>query len=500
MKKKKPNNNSTLSIIQRLILFAEDHIIKIVKSQIDQDQIFCLVKINGHIESIEIGSKRAEQWLQHIHYEETKEVHPESYSKALSTIKSKCVFSDISQEKIHNRIATVDNVIYYDLGTTDWKLIKISENVVEMVEMGIDTPIFERKQHQKTQVMPKLEEKRDTLEELSELLRIQPHEKQIFQSHLVAMFVPHIATPIMIASGEQGSIKSTFTRTIKRIVDPSGENDSSIPKDEESLILLLYNRYLTNFDNVSSISKSKSDTFCKAVTGGGLSKRKLYHDLTEVILSFKHKIVLNGIGISPERGDLMERSISYDRQIPLMSERITEDEFEKQFQELLPSLLEKIFLTISDALSLYPKIENEIKEKPRMADFTVFGECISRALGYEKFSFVNAYNEKIKHSSIEVVDNHPLADIISKLLDNSSHYEDTVGNFYSKCIEIAKNEKINLNNKNFPSAPNKIKQTLQRIGPPLLNLGYRIKLEQYTKNDQIHPKARTIIYIDKKSE
>jgi hypothetical protein len=390
----------------------------------------------------------------------------------------------------------VDNAIYYDLRRNDWRLVKISQNGVEMVEMNSTTPMFERKQHQREQVQYRVDNSRNPLEELVTLLRIPPQFRQIFKVHSISMFLADVPVPIMVPKGEQGSLKTTITKAIKRTVDPSGEEVSSIPTSRDDLVLLLNNRFMPNFDNVSFITPQNSDILCRAVTGEGLSKRKLYSDSTEIIYSYRRKIILNGISFGMNRPDLMERCIVYETKAPTSLERITEEEFNETFSELLPYLLGQIFAILSRVLKSYNDVKSQIKEKPRMADFAVYGECISRELGYDNFSFVKDYTEKLEQSAIGIIENHPLVFVITKIMESEIQYKDTVQNFFDKAKQLAIENEIDIGN-DFPTISNKVQSVIDRIKPNLRSLGFEVSFYQYTKNDGVFPKNRTIISIEK---
>ena len=196
----------------------------------------------------------------------------------------------------------------------------------------------------------------------------------------------------MVFHGEQGSAKSTTTSTIKKIVDPSPENLASMPKKIDDLNIHLYNRYLSNFDNISYFDQEVSDNLCRAITGHTHIKRELYQDSKEIILSIQTRIILNGISPNIEFPDLMQRSIFYETKYIPKEDKLTEEEFNKKLDSLIPYLLNQIFDTLSNTLLIFDDVKIQIKSKERMADFTVYGECISRILGFDNFHFLKYTN------------------------------------------------------------------------------------------------------------
>lgn len=490
---------SVESVADKVYQFAKTMIKKFVTSSEDTHRVFVLVKRKEHNELVELDTKASELWLRSEYFKAKKTIHAEhSFSRALSILYTEGI--DSEPEKIYNRVAIVQNTLYYDLGRSDWKIMRIDGNGVEMVEMNENTPLFERRQN----IQPQVEfdnSDSEALDKLLTLLRIPENRSQLFKVHLASLFLEHVPVPLMVFSGEQGSAKTTTSRAVKQIIDPaSGGNAIAFPRSNDDLILNISHRYLTTFDNVSFIDKTKSDTLCTAITGIGQARRKLFHDQEEVILSYRRKIIINGIGVTIERPDLLDRCIFYHLESPKPVERITEEEFNEKFASLLPKVLGNLASALQNALCSQREICSEIKEKGRMADFTVYGEAISRALGYPKMSFVELLKETMEQKAVETIENHPLVRSIEIIMENLNHYEKTVQDFFVEIRKTAVENDLNKNQSFFPSSANRVRGSIERISSHFRTLGYEINISQYTKNDGVHPKNRFVIYIDKVAE
>jgi hypothetical protein len=496
---KEPEKEDAKSSADKVYAFAKTKIKKFVTSKDDTNNVFILVKRKEHYELKELETKISELWLKSEYFKAKKTIlGDQSFSRALAILYAEGI--DSESEKIYNRVAVVDNTLYYDLGRPDWKVMRIDGNGVEMVEMNENTPLFERRQNIQPQVEFDNSDPK-ALDELSNLLRIPENRRHLFKVQLVSLNLEPIPVPMMVFSGEQGSAKTTTSRAVKQIIDPAaGGNAIAFPRSNEDLILNLSHRYLTTFDNVSLIDKVKSDTLCTAITGIGQAKRKLFHDQEEVILSYRRKIIINGIGITIERPDLLDRSIFYHLESPKPTERITEEEFNERFSSLLPKVLGNIASILKTTLATRHQIGSEIGKKSRMADFMVYGEAISRALGYERNSFVNLLNDTMEQKAIETIENHPLVRAIEIIIGNQNHYEKTVQGFFDEIRNTAVENNLNTNQSFFPSSANRVRGAIERISSYLRKLGYEISISQYTKNDGVHPKNRFVIYIDKVDE
>ena len=476
---------------KRVLDFAQSKILKTVRSFGNHTNVYGIIKINERYKVIFLGSTQCIQWLKSTYFEYCRKIHSNDlYKNALGMIIAQSITNEIPIEKIYNRIAFVDDEIFYNLCNADYEIVKITTNGYSVIKNDIGNPLFRRKSSPRVQPYPKKSKKnQNPLSELMELLRIPLENKQLFKIHLLSFFLEEVPIPIMIIHGEQGSAKSTITSTIKKIVDPDPMNKSSMPDSIDDANIHFFNRYLTNFDNISYIDHKNSDNMCKAITGNTHNKRELYSDDGEVILTIKCRLILNGITPNVEYPDLMDRSIFYESKFIPKSQRITEKEFDNKINELLPYLLDQIFNTLSHSLKIYNSVKPEIKKLERMADFTVFGECISQSLGYEKFSFIEAYNNNLKSNSLNSNESWPIINIILDIARREERdFEISVDELYKKIVAYAYENGINQKSQysKFPKDQKGLSMQIVRLSPAFRNFGYDISSYRYKKRDGIH--------------
>lgn len=489
------------SVVQLLVKFANENIKKFVVSAADSSIVFGVIKINEHVEARDILGYKTLMWLKDAYDLENNNIFSDdSYKSALSRLAARAMHNDSSREVIFNRVAMIGDTIYYDLTTNDWKIVKIKDSKWEVINYDETLPIFERKQHQQSQVIPKTGNL-EVLDRLCDWLRIQQKDRFMFKIHLVSLFLEKYPMPIMVLTGEQGSIKTTITKTVKRIIDPSSMLSAAIPKSNDDLTIHLNNRYVSAFDNVSGFNHEVSDVFCRAITGEGVSKRALYTNTEETILSYVRKIILNGISPSLEFPDFRERAIFYQTMAIEEKDRLTLKEFDNAINEILGEVLGAIFDVLAKAISLYAIVENQIEYKPRMSDFAVWGEAISQGLGNEKELFINYYRERLQADSLEAINNYPIFGLVQKMMENRDVYEDSVSAFYQILCSYAEDVGINIKSKyvKFPQAPNKIRWHIVTLRTNFRTVGLEIVLYTYTLNDRKYTKGTQIIKISKTS-
>lgn len=309
--------------------------------------------------------------------------------------------------------------ILYDLSTDTGEVIEITEVGWKIIHL--DTPIFRKSNTALPQVVPNQSYNVENFDksvrfwnrlEYNSIFRAVPEEEfKLFMIYLVYCFIPQLPKPILLLrgdgedqdEGEGGCGKSTLIRLVKQIVDPSSSELSSIPKETKDLKILLSDNHYTPFDNVTYINSEVSDTLCQGVTGGSISSRKLYTDGDLNTIRYKNCIAINGINLRKIKPDLKDRAIIFD--IPRIDDlfRRTESDIEERFEKLLPELLRRIFDVLSKVLMFMatnPEEVDEIKNNnlPRMADFAVYGEIISRIMFGDKCK--NEFFEYYKNKTI----------------------------------------------------------------------------------------------------
>ena len=499
-------NDDKRSEQRKLYDFALSRIDKLVISQTDSNEVYAILKINDHVETFNLSSTRAIHWLtnEHAQFGDSDELHsPDYYKTILNSIIAKASMNGAKKAKIYNRIAQLENEIWYDLGDSSWKAIKITPGKVQTVKLDKDSPVFTRSQSLQEQVIAK-KGNNSSLVLLVNLLHISESDQLVFIVNMVCLFFEAYSMPMIVFDGSAGSIKTTATATVKRIIDPSGksnqDNVSSMQEKQNDLIVQLSNRYLSSFDNVSYIDSKISDVICRAITGSNNERRKLYTDSDEAIFSFRSKIVLNGIIPTLDYPDLQTRLISYDRETIDESNLISEKEFQERLDEILPGVLGFIFQTLAKALEKYPELKDSIKPKTRMADFEILGEIVSRCLGNPPNKFLKEYYAKVNQRNISNQENYPIIQAIQILMKNKKFHEDSALNIYTELSKIAEEElKINLKDRfiKFPKHYNQITRHLKVVKPLLKTSGFEVNNYHWTRQDPKFDKNTSVISISK---
>jgi hypothetical protein len=127
-----------------------------------------------------------------------------------------------------------------------------------------------------------------------------------------------------------------------------------------------------------------------------------------------------------------------------------------------------------------------LTELPRMADFALWGEAISQAMGYDPLEFINAYYENIGRQNIEAIESHPLAHTIAKYFEEGEDQSSKVlKGSPLETLEVLKvftqDHNIATDTKLWPKSPNALSRRLNQIRSNLLEgLGIEVIISRTT--------------------
>lgn len=319
-------------------------------------------------------------------------------------------------------------------------------------------------QPQGLNTLPAPKNRGDGIEMLKDYLNYETEEDfMLMVGWMLTAYNPEIPCPIINFQGEQGSAKTTNSKVIRSLIDPSGAMITPAPREERTLVIMAQNSRVLCLDNLSGLKKWLSDALCRICTGTGLSTRRLYTNDEQQIFQVKRPIILNGIDDIATRGDLLDRSIILT--LPTIDPEDHKDErdFWRSFYQDRPYILASLYNALAAGLVAD---RPPIKELPRMADFAEWVTRCATGLKWDDRAIFNAYNSN-KDNAIEAgLDGDYLAIAIRKILKEENSYKGTPTALVEKLREVSAES----SHKYLPTTRT-LKDKLRRLGPNLRKIG-----------------------------
>jgi len=274
---------------------------------------------------------------------------------------------------LHRRVARSHDSVWIDLGKNDaHPFVRIDKHGWAVV--GQAEPVFVRGRSFRPLPVPASEL---PPVDFGRFLNVSTEHLPLLLAFAVHALCGRGPFPVLLLHGEQGAAKSTTSRFLKALIDPSAAPVRAMPSSERDLVISAQNAWLLAYDNVSSVSNAISDALCRLATGGGLATRKLYTDADEVVFEASRPLLLNGIGQVCDRQDLLDRSLVASCPPINREQRKSETGLCMEFEQLRPVMLGHLFSAVSYTLKHEENVV--LNSAPRMADFA---RTAVAALGY----------------------------------------------------------------------------------------------------------------------
>lgn len=398
-----------------------------------------------------------------------------------SILSARALF-DGEQKQLFNRVGELDNSIYWDL--CDGTSIKISKETIERIETPI---LFRTYQHQKKisvdlRQNETIENARKTLIGIKKYFRITDEDElELFLIYLCSSLIPNIPHPILKFEGVQGSGKSVSFRFVKRLIDPSIVELATFSKSKDDITQQIDEQYLAFFDNVDGLTDEQGDILCRASTGEGYQKRKLYTDSGSIYRVYRRCIGINGIAITNIRPDLMDRILAFELERIPSNERKPERIIEENLSTDAPVIRGAICRIVQESLRILDEVRQDMNEFGRLADFCLFGEAIGRALGLPPNQFLSIYAKKIREQNVTVAG--VLGDSINAMMEEREVWEGMPKELFNELVERSKSLGYDTDKPDtgFPNRSNELGKYLKKLKPIIAEEGFEIKLPNRPK-------------------
>jgi hypothetical protein len=184
---------------------------------------------------------------------------------------------------------------------------------------------------------------------------------------------------VLAIFGEQGTGKATAVKVLVLLLDPSPVPVRKPPRDADSWVTAAAGSWVVGLDNLSDVPPWLSDSLCRASTGDGDVRRKLYSDSDYAVFAFRRCIIFDAIDVGALAPDLADRTVAITLDLIPDEDRADEETFWSRWQDAHPRLLGAVLTLAARVIARLPDVR--LPRKPRMADFARILAAVDAELG-----------------------------------------------------------------------------------------------------------------------
>lgn len=309
-------------------------------------------------------------------------------------------------QPVHLRVAGAAGSVYVDMGDIDSRVVEIHDGGWRITNSA--PVLFRRTKLTGRMVEPVAG---GDISRLWFFVHINEADQPLVLAWLVtALIQPNAAHAVLSLLAEQGSAKSTMTRCLVDLVDPSAVPLRKAPRDAEGWVTAANASWVVAVDNLSgTIPLWFSDCLCRASTGDGDVRRQLWTDSDVSVISFRRVVVFNGIDVMVDQGDLADRLLRVHLHRLDEDERRGDEELESLWADARPHILGGL---LDLAAKVHQRLAGLTVEKlPRMADYARVLAAVDEELGTDGSTH---YREQSRRLAADTLDDGFIAEIISR--------------------------------------------------------------------------------------
>ena len=380
---------------------------------------------------------------------------------------------------IYNRAARFGDDYFIDLADAAWRVVRFNYAGWQVLAAQ-PHPMFMRYSHQQA-ISIDAEGDKAAFNNFIDLLHVSTEYRIQVETYTILTGLAGIQHVILYMIGAQGAVKTTAQELIGAVFDPTITETLTLPHQQRELVQQLMHHYTPIYDNVDLISDDIASDLCRACTGGGFEKRQLYTDDDDVIYRYRRKVMLNGINIANQRPDFIERCLIIPQERVTNEQRKPKEEVLKEAAELLPKVRAYCLDMLVKAVNEYPKVAQELRGRlPRMADYCIWAEAVSRALGNPPLTFYTQYMAQQSRQTLEALLSDAVGELVLAWLDGNEEWQNNKAvsvapkQLHSDLLAMAEERKYNLKQIRFPGSPTWLSNRLNNLKHNLAEYGIRI--------------------------
>jgi hypothetical protein len=307
-----------------------------------------------------------------------------------------------------------------------------------------------------------------SIDDLAHFVNVVPDELPIIMAYLMAVLDPSVPCPILIQIGSAGTAKSTNSRILKRLIDPSVGAGGSVPTNERELIITAANDMLLFFDNVSNLNGNSSDMLCRMSTGGGYRTRKLYTVDDLALFEVRRPVMITAVHNPVCRTDLASRCLIIEPPAIPKGGRRPEREIYREFEAKHPLILGAMLTLLAKTLAADQNVS--LDDDYRMADFAVHAARVEAAAGWPKGSLTQGLRSNASCMREDMMESNVVASAIVNMAEMLGTWTGTADQLDNALRNVVRLER----HRELPSNLANLARQVMEIAPLLGDRGISI--------------------------
>lgn len=425
---------------------------------------FAQLMHDGHLEVHAIESKGYREHLAGEYYAITaKGCSRKVMVDALDTLAAQARFAGETRP-VWLRTAHDQGAVVIDRGDPDWSEIYVDRTGWEV---GPGGGVAFRRPH-RMKPLPLPDESVTPAEGFARLWKyanVKPADRVLVAAFILGAFKPQGPYPLLMVSGEQGTGKSTFSRLLKRLIDPSAAPLRQPPKEPRDVLVAALNTWLLCLDNLSWLPPDLSDTLCRISTGGAISERTLHTNLAETLVEVQRPVVMNGIEELATRPDLAQRGIHVE--LEPVSRVLPEAKLFRDFDADAPAIFGALLTALAVCVGTHEGVK--LDPMPRMADFAQWAAAGMTTLGFQTSDFLAAYHANQDAGLKQGLDSSPVGRAVVEFMATRNEWRGTASELLASLRDLA--DANDVRSRQWPKVPRALSAALTRLAPALRSAG-----------------------------
>jgi hypothetical protein len=431
-----------------------------------------------HREHWPLRSTSFNLWLRRAYFLQEKAApSAQALQDALGILEGMALFEG-DEHAAHVRVAEHEGRIYLDMADRAWRAVEVDAEGWRVVKRP---PVRFRRPRG---LLPLPRPVRGgSLAEMRQFLNIPAADAadgsdaawQLLIGWLSAALRPRGPYPMLVLTGEQGTAKSTLGRLLRSLVDPSVTPLRSEPREIRDLMIAATSGWTVALDNLSHLPQWLSDALCRLSTGGGFATRELYTDREEMLFDATRPALLTSIEEVVTSGDLLDRALFLRLEPIPENRRRTEAKLWAAWEPVRPRVLGALLDAVSAGLGRLPSVQ--LDRLPRMADFAVWLEAVSRGQSWPDGAALKAYRGVIGDAAGLALEASPVAGPLLALLEKQEGqpWEGAASELLQRLTDLAGEQ---ARAKTWPARPHVLSGQLRRLAPSLRRVGVWVTFDR----------------------